>query len=158
LTDRFDDVFGGRVDPARPKFSDRIRNPLEPPPANEASETVVGEGPYKAYGYLPTSHLGEGCDLRWWIDGTDQAEGLEFSYRFLMKVTYIGDREIRLYLPDTIVVIVGANLRDLRKKIARRQCTFVQAWSNRVWPGPVPDEALVERILAHRPDRGAAAA
>jgi hypothetical protein len=142
--DTYDDVFGGRRDSPHTDFRERLRGESRAP--DQPAETSVGSGDYKAFGFMPTSAIGETCDLRWWIDGTDQAEGLEFAYRFMLKIGYIGEREIRIYLPDTIVVIAGQNLFDLRKKLARRQCTFVQQWSPRVWKPALRDEASVDRI------------
>jgi hypothetical protein len=56
-------------------------------------------------------------------------------------------------LPDCIVVIDGKHLRDLRKKLARRQCTFIQQYSARVWPNAKPQgEAIVEKIEVLRPN------
>ncbi len=75
------------------------------------------------------------------------AEGLEFQYRFLMQVGYVGEEEIRLLLPDTIVLIEGRHLRDLRKKLARRQVTYIGQFNARIWTTkPSQGSAIVERI------------
>lgn len=44
-------------------------------------------------------------------------------------------------------------LRDLRRKLARRQVTFIQQYSPKVWPMPPPKgEPLIEKIEIVRPD------
>ena len=51
-----------------------------------------------------------------------------------MQVGYVGEEQLKLFLPDCIVVIEGQHLRDLRKKLARHQCTFIQQYSPCIWP------------------------
>jgi hypothetical protein len=64
----------------------------------------------------------------------------------------VGEELLKLFLPDCIVVIDGRNLRDLRKKIARRQCTFIQQYSVKMWAGvPEKGETIVEKIEFVRP-------
>ena len=151
MTDEFDEIFGRGVTP-RPGFAERVKPNINPPPSSQVAESVVGSGPYKAYGFLPTGTIGEACDVRWWMPGTETIQGIEFQYRFLMQVGYVGDHELRLFLPDSIVVIEGKRLTDLRKKLARRMVTFMQQHNPRVWPVPPTDEPLIERIEIMRPE------
>jgi len=113
---------------------------------------VVGSTAYKPYGFLPSGTIGEGCDVRWWMEGTETIQGIEFQYRFLMQVGYVGDQELRLFLPDSIVVIEGQRLTDLRKKLARRMVTFIQQHNPRVWGLPPTDEPTIERVQILRPE------
>lgn len=152
MNDDFDAVFGARPKP-QTGFADRVREPpsasASPPPA--VQEASVGSGPYKPYGYLPTG-MGEVCDVQRWMDGTEVAEGIEFQYRFLMQVGYVGEEQLKLFLPDCIVLIEGRHLRDLRRKLARRMVTFIQQYNPRVWPVPAEGEPVVERIQVVRPE------
>lgn len=147
MSGEFDDVFGSG---SRPGFTERVARP-DGHATQEAAEASAGSGPYKPYGYLPAGGLAECCDVQRWRPSSTVAEGIEFQYRFLMQVGYVGDEELRLFLPDCIVVIEGKNLRDLRKKLARRQVTFIQQFSGSVWPSlPPADEAVIERIEVAR--------
>src|SRR5690349_637474 len=119
----------GSATPNRPGFAERLGRGAEPPtpPAEQAADT----GEYRAFGCFPTNGLGETCDVQRWIDGTEIAEGIEFQYRFLMQVGYVGEEEIRLMLPDTIILLEGRHLRELRKKLARRQVHHIAQYSPR---------------------------
>jgi len=150
LSDDFDQVFGARPAP-RPTFTDRIARP-QGLPAGEPQEGTAGSGDYKPYGFLPTGNVGEGCEVARWIDGTEVPEGIEFQYRFLMQIGFVGEEQLKLFLPDCIVVIEGKRLRDLRKKLARRMVTFICQFNPRVWPTPPASEAIIERIDVVRPD------
>ena len=145
MTDEFDEIFGRGVTPL-PGFADRVKPNINPTPSSQVAESVVGSGPYKAYGFLPSGTIGEACDVRWWMPGTETIQGIEFQYRFLMQVGYVGDQHLRLFLPDCIVVIEGQRLTDLRKKLARRMVTFIQQHNPRVWAEPPPDEPIITRI------------
>jgi hypothetical protein len=151
-TDAFDRAFGS-VSSTRAggmTFAERLGRADARP--SEATEQVAGTGQYKPYGYLPTNSIGETCDVQRWLDGTEVAEGVEFQYRFLMQTGYVGEEQIRLFLPDCIILIEGRNLRELRKKLARRQVTFIQQYSPKVWPEqPMPGEAFISRIQVLRP-------
>lgn len=155
MTDDFDSIFGGRP-ASRPSFVERTGKAPEPTvdkPEPVAESDRLGDD-YKAFGFLPTSTIGESCDIQRWVEGTEIPEGIELQYRFLMQIAYTGEEELKLYLPDCIVLITGQNLRDLRKKMARRQVTFVMQYSPKVWPAPPPKgEALVETITVLRPDQ-----
>lgn len=150
MSDEFDQIFGARPAP-RPTFTDRIAR-AEGLPDAPPKESVAGTGPYKPYGYLPTGNVGEGCEVARWVDGTEVQEGIEFQYRFLMQIGFVGDEQLRLFLPDCIVVVEGRQLRDLRKKLARRMVTFIQQWNPRVWPAPPTGEPIIERIEVVRPE------
>ena len=144
-----DKVFGTT---ARPSFATRVGK--EPPAARtEPGETAAGSGLYKPYGFLPTSTVGETCDVQRWLEDTEIAEGIEFQYRFLMQIGYVGEEQIRLFLPECIVVIDGMYLRELRRKLARRQVTFIQQFSSKVWPTmPPKGETVIEKIEVIRPE------
>lgn len=156
MTDDFDRVFGSRT-PNTPGFAQRLGRHAPDvhvaPATGHPKESLAGVGPYKPYGFMPTANIGETCDVQRWLDGTEIAEGIEFQYRFLMQIGYVGEEQIKLFLPDCIVVIEGHHLRELRKKLARRQVTFIQQFNSRVWPGQPPaNEPLVERIEVVRPE------
>lgn len=147
--DDFNKVFGAKP----PSFADRVGKTEAQPATAEPKGETAGSGPYKPYGFLPTANVGETCDVQRWLEKTEIAEGIEFQYRFLMQIGYVGEEQIRLFLPDCIVVIEGMYLRDLRKKLARRQVTFIQQYSAKVWPTPPPKgEPVIEKIEIVRPD------
>lgn len=145
----FDKVFGARP----PSFAQRVGKPEPLAIAGEANSETAGSTDYKPYGFLPSGNIGETCEVARWIDGTQIAEGMDFQYRFLMQVGFVGEEQLRLFLPDCIVVIEGMYLRDLRKKLARRQVTFIQQYSAKVWPtSPPRGEPIIEKIEVVRPD------
>lgn len=149
--DDFNDVFGKKPKP--PSFAERVGKPDAPAAGGDSNEAKAGSGPYKPYGFLPSGNIGETCDVQRWLEKTDIAEGIEFQYRFLMQIGYVGEEQIKLFLPDCIVVIDGMYLKDLRKKLARRQVTFIQEYSPKVWPTPPPKgEPVIEHIDVVRPD------
>lgn len=146
----YDQVFGSSPKPTT--YAERVGKTEAVGEIGE-KETAIGSGEYKAYGYMPSGNIGQTCDVQRWIDGTEVAEGIEFQYRFLVQVGYHGEEEIKLFLPDCIVVIEGKHLRDLRKRLARRQVTFIQQWSARVWPqAPAKGEAIISKIQVVRPN------
>lgn len=108
--------------------------------------------PYRAYGFLQTNGLTETCDVRRFADGTEVPEGVEFPYRLLMQVSYSGDEQMRLLLPDCIILLEGRGLTEIRQKLARRQVTFVQQYSRRLWPTAPNDGPVIERVEIIRPD------
>lgn len=147
-TDDFNEVFGGGPH-ERPSFLQRTgRADILPP---EPPNALVGTGPYRPYGFMPAG-TNEGCDVQRWVDGTETPEGIEFQYRFLMQIGYVGEEQIKLFLPDCIVVIEGQHLRELRKKLARRQVTFIQQYTPQVWPAPPRGEPIVTSIAVVRPE------
>ena len=155
MTDEFDAIFSGRSQ-GRPSFVERTgRAPAQADPATDRTPPTEAERhpeDYKAFGFLPTA-VGESCDVQRWVAGTEIPEGIELQYRFLLQIAYTGEEELKLYLPDCIVLITGQNLRTLRQKLARRQVTFIQQFSPKVWPkGPSKGEPLVEVIEILRPD------
>lgn len=140
----FDKAFGSN------DRSTSFANRVGKPEAN--GETFVGSGPYKAFGFLPSGTINETCEIVRWVDGTEIPEGIDFQYRFLMQVGFVGEEQLKLFLPDCIVVIDGRNLRDLRKKLARRQVTFVQQYSAKAWPkAPPKGEPRIDCIALVRP-------
>jgi hypothetical protein len=148
--DDFDKVFGSAPKPH--SFAERVGKPEAQPPA-DTKEAKAGSGPYKPYGFLPSGNVGDTCDVQRWLEKTEIAEGIEFQYRFLMQIGYVGEEQLKLFLPDCIVVIEGMYLKDLRKKLARRQVTFIQQYSPKVWPTPPPKgEPVIENIEVVRPD------
>jgi len=146
--DDFKDVFGSKPPPS--SFTQRVG---KPDATLAEGEATAGSGPYKPYGFLPTANMNQTCDVQRWLEQTGIAEGIEFQYRFLMQIGYVGEEQLKLFLPDCIVVIEGMYLRDLRKKLARRQVTFIQQYSSKVWPTPPPKgEPIIENIEVVRPD------
>ena len=144
----FDQAFGTNQRP--PSFTQRVGK-AEPATAN--GETAVGSGAYKPYCFLPSGTINETCEVVRWLDGTDEFEGIEFPYRFLIQVAFAGNEQLRLFLPDCIVVIDGQHLRDLRKKLARRQVTSIQQYSAKIWPNAKPQgEPVIDRIQVVRPE------
>ncbi len=143
----FDQAFGNAQRPTN--FAQRLG---KAEPLGE-SQTTVGSGAYKPYGFIPAGTVNETCEVVRWMDGTEVTEGIEFQYRFLMQVGFVGEEQLKLFLPDCIVVIDGKHLGDLRKKLARRQCTFIQQFSPGVWPNLRPQgETIIEKIQLVRPN------
>ena len=146
----FDQVFGKPT--PRPGFAARIAGTDAPAINGEPKGETVGSGDYKPYGFLPTGTINETCEVVRWIEGTEIQEGIEFQYRFLMQVEFVGEEQLKLFLPDCIVVIDGKHLRDLRKKLTRRQVTFIQQYNARVWQGAKRQgEPIIEKIEVVRP-------
>ncbi len=129
----------------RTTFTERYARPRLASDTGRAEAADDADG-YKPYGLVPTSSIGESCDVRRWVDGTDTPEGVEFSYRLLLQVQYTGDHDLRLYLPDCVIAIGGRSLLDLRKRLMRRMVTFIQQYNPRLWPHPAEGEAIVETI------------
>ncbi len=70
-----------------------------------------------------------------------------------MQVGFVGETQLRLFLPDCIVVIEGDRLLDLRRMLARRRATFIQQYSPLVWPTrPPKGEPIIERVQVARPE------
>jgi len=146
-------VLSATFHSTRATFAERLGRADSKQTNGEAKETTAGTGQYKPYGYLPTNTVGDTCDVQRWLDGTEIPEGIEFQYRFLYQIAYSGEEEIRLFLPDCIVVIEGRHLRELRKKLSRRQVTFVQQYSMRIWSDrPCDGDAIIEKIQIVRPN------
>ncbi len=153
MSDDVDSLFGGRT-PPRTSFTERLSPPgLARPVADaEPPEATIGSGQYKPYGFMPSNTVGEICEVRSWVNGTDVPEGLVFQYRFLMQVGFVGDEMLKLMLPDAIVVIEGKHLLDLRQKLTRRMATFIQQYHSVIWTMPPALEPIVERIEVVRPE------
>ena len=150
--DDFNKVFGARRPNFAEQFAPRRGEPREPAPPSAAPASAE----YRPYGTLPTSGLGESCEVTWWMDRTAIPEGIVFQYRFLMQVGFVGEEELRLFLPDCIVLIQGKRLKELRERLARRQVTFICEYNPRVWPtSPPPREPFIERIQVVRPEAAA---
>ncbi|WP_426030921.1 hypothetical protein [Caulobacter sp. DWP3-1-3b2] len=155
----FDKVFGGRPDP-RPSFATRVTQGqafggrLDPIAgmAIEAASEKPELGVYKAFGFIPAGTVNQSCEVRTWVDGTDVPDGVVFFYRLLMQIAFTSTTELRLMLPDTIIVLTGQNLEPLRLALTRQHATYVQQHSRLVWPLQVPQgEILIERIEIVRP-------
>jgi len=139
----------------RASWSASARHPRRRAACRPTARAEREAGAYRAFGFLP-SGIGESCDIQRWVDGTEIPVGLEVQYRFLLSIAYTGEEELKLYLPECIVVITGANLRELRKKLARRQCTFIMQYSPNVWPeAPSRGEPVIDAIEILRPDPNA---
>lgn len=151
----FDQVFGRRAEP-RKSFAERVAGPAafggrnDPVAAMalEAASEQVAPGTYKAFGHMPSGgHLNQSCEVRSWMDGTDVPDGVVFFYRLLMQIAFTGTNELRLMLPDSIVVLTGQNLEPLRQALTRQLATYIQQYSKKVWPTPAaPGETVIERI------------
>jgi hypothetical protein len=127
-----------------------------PTPQEPAADPapVPEEGAYRAYGYTPTDDL-ETCDIAWWLAG-DVPQGQEIQYRFLVRIGYLGDDQLHLMMTDCIIAIEGKNLHELRKRLARRKVTFIQAYNSQIWAErPVAKEPIIERIAILYPGEGA---
>jgi hypothetical protein len=160
MSDRdFDQVFGRRPE-ARTSFAERVgqgqafggRNDPVAAMALEAASEQAAPGIYKAFGFIPAGTINQSCEVRSWVDGTDIADGVVFFYRLLMQIGFTGTNELRLMLPDTIIVLTGRNLEPLRLALTRQLATYIQQHSKRVWPAPAPgSEAVIERVEIIRP-------
>jgi hypothetical protein len=134
-------------------FAERLGRGETKPETGEGKEQPTDGAPYKAFGFLPTANVNETCDIQSWVENTAIPQGIEVQYRFLMHIGYVGEEQIKLFLPDCIVVIDGSYLREMRKKLARRQVTFIQQFSSRVWQeAPPKGEAIIEKISVMRPE------
>ncbi len=150
MTDEFDRVFGAR----RPNYTERVAPPASASTSPDGEETSVGSTPYKSFGYFAVGgKIGETCLVQRWIENTETPEGIEFQYRFLMQVGFVGETQVKLSLPDCIVVIEGKGLVELRKMLSRRRATFICQYSPLVWPdAPPKGEPIIERIQIARPE------
>ena len=154
----FDQVFGRR--PEGRGFVERVggsqpfggRNDPVAAIALEAASERPAPGVYKAFGFIPAGTINQSCEVRSWVDGTDVADGVVFFYRLLMQIGFTGTSELRLMLPDNIVVLTGCNLEPLRLALTRQLATYIQQSSKRVWAiPPDPGETVIERIEIIRP-------
>lgn len=155
----FDQVFGRKAEP-RKSFAERVGGPLpfggrNDPVAAMAAEAASEQsqpGTYKAFGFIPAGTINQSCEVRSWVDGTDIPDGVIFYYRLLMGIRFTGTNELRLMLPDCIVVLTGQNLEPLRQALTRQLATYVQQFSKRVWPtSATQGETVIERIEIIRP-------
>ncbi len=159
MTDDVDALFGGRT-PPRPSFAERVARPgppiempapLQVPAVMEPAEAPTASEAYRPYGFLPSNTIGEICEVRRWINGTTTPEGIVFQYRFLMQVAFVGEEMLKLMLPDSIVVIEGRQLGDLRQKLSRRMVSFIQQTNPRIWSNIDPTSPIVSAIEIVRP-------
>lgn len=160
MSDReFDQVFGRRPEP-RTSFAERVgqgqafggRNDPVAAMALEAASEQAAPGIYKAFGFIPSGTVNQSCEVRSWVDGTDVADGVVFFYRLLMQIGFTGTNELKLMLPDSIVVLTGRNLEPLRLALTRQLATYIQQHSKRIWSAPVAlEDTLIERIEIVRP-------
>jgi hypothetical protein len=150
----FDKVFGERTDP-RPSFAKRVaqgqafggRHDPIAGMAIEAATEKLEPAVYKAFGFIPAGTVNQSCEVRTWVDGTDVPDGVVFFYRLLMQIAFTSTTELRLMLPDTIIVLTGQNLEPLRLSLTRQHATYIQQHSRRVWPSPMASaETLIDRI------------
>jgi hypothetical protein len=156
----FDQVFGRRPEPKQ-SFVERVTNgqpasghpdPIAAMTIEAATKQLAEISSYTAFGFVPSGQFNQSCEVRSWVDGTDVADGLVFFYRLLMQIGYTGTSELKLMLPDSILVLTGRNLEPLRQALMRQRATYIQRYSKRIWPCPVAaDETLIERIEIIRP-------
>lgn len=143
MDDDLDALFGA---PKR-SFAERVGRQPETAPPLDAQRDDKG---YEAFGVMPSGSITESCDVRFWAD--DKPVGVEFSYRLLLQVAYWGDEELRLHLPDSLIVIEGRNLKELRSRLGRRAVHYVQQHHPGIWPMAQPSAPVVERIEVLRPE------
>lgn len=115
-----------------------------PAPSPAATPTEAPDGSYKPWGFTPSDDQ-DGCDVRWWLTA-DIPQGLEFDYRFLQRVGWIGDDQLHICLSDCLIAIEGSGLLELRKKLMRRRVTFIQVFHPMIWPTPQPGQPLVTKV------------
>jgi len=132
-------------------FTQRLGRGQPLPQATPTKELAADNEAYRAYGALAAEGIAETCDIQGWLENTQIATGLEIQYRFLMQIGYVGEEQLKLFLPDCIIVIDGMHLRELRKRLARRQVTFVKQFLPHVWKSAPPKgEPIVEKITIVR--------
>lgn len=146
MSGEFDELFG-----RRPSFVERTGRSGETAAPDEATgaqeEQTAGSGAYKPYGFMPGQGLVETCDIQAWMPASETPLGNEVQYRFLVRIRYIGEEVLDLILTDCIIHIEGRHLRDLRKRLSRRQATFIQCHNPMVWrEPPVPGEPVITSI------------
>jgi hypothetical protein len=156
----FDQVFGRRPEP-KPSFVHRVTGgqPASPHPDPIAAMTIEAAtnqlaetSTYKAFGFIPAGTINQSCEVRSWVPGTDVPDGVVFFYRLLMEIAFTGTNELRLKLPDSIIVLTGRNLEPLRQALTRQLATYVQQFSKKVWASPAgPADTVIERIEIVRP-------
>jgi len=157
MTDDADDIWGRRS--AKPSFTERLTagaSSSVPPmlrelPEGDLPSVDAGSSAYKPYSYLPTRAGGDYFDALTWTPGTTQPEGVSLQYRFVTGVHFAGTGMLRLTTPDTVVMIEGRHLDDLRQKLNRRLITRIQQYHPRLWPHPPADEPVIERVEILRP-------
>ncbi len=135
-------------------FTERLgRGQPLPPQTTPSVATPAPSGAYRAYGAMAAEGIAETCDIQGWMENTTLATGIEVQYRFLMSIGYVGEEQLKLFLPECIVVTDGMYLRELRKKLVRRQVTFICQFSPKVWKtAPPKGEPVIERISIVRPE------
>jgi hypothetical protein len=115
--------------------------------AIEAATEKLEHAVYKAFGFIPAGTVNQSCEVRTWVDGTDVPDGVVFFYRLLMQIAFTSTTELRLMLPDTIIVLTGQNLEPLRLSLTRQHATYIQQFSKRVWRTPLEfGEAVIDKI------------
>lgn len=120
-----------------------------PPPVTDDYDAEP-TGAYKAFGSAPGDDI-ESCSITWWLTA-DVPQGQEVMYRYLMRVGFIGNEELHLMLTDCLIHIKGRNLGELRRKLARRKVTYVQAFNPNTWPLPQDGQPVVESITLMQPN------
>ena len=160
MSDReFDQLFGRRAESSL-TFAERVshgqafggrNDPVTAMRSQAASEQPAADV-YKAYGFIPAGTINQSCEVRKWVDGTDVPDGVVFFYRLLMQIAFTGTNELRLMLPDSIIVLTGRNFEPLRQALTRQLATYIQQFSKRVWLAPTAlDETTIDRIEIVRP-------
>jgi hypothetical protein len=156
----FDEVFGRRPEPKQ-SFVQRVTggqttnvhpDPVAAMTIDAATKHLAEMGSYRAFGFVPAGNVNPSCEIRSFVDGTDVPDGVVFFYRLLMQIGFTGTNELKLMLPDSIVVLTGRNLEPLRLALTRQLATYVQQHSKRVWSLPTEDaETVIDRIEIIRP-------
>ena len=156
----FNEIFGRRPEP-KPSFVHRVTggqpagghpDPVAAMTIEAATNHLAEVSTYKAFGFIPAGTINQSCEVRSWVDGTTVPDGVVFFYRLLMEIAFTGTNELRLKLPDSIIVLTGRNLEPLRQALTRQLATYVQQFSKKVWASPAgPAETVIERIEIVRP-------
>ncbi len=156
----FDQVFGRRPEPKQ-SFVQRVTggqttnvhpDPIAAMTVEAATKHLAEMGSYKAFGFVPAGNVNPSCEVRSFVDGTDVSDGVVFFYRLLMEIAFTGTTELRLKLPDSIIVVSGRNLEPLRQALTRHTATYIQQFSKRIWSTQIGSDApLIERIEIIRP-------
>lgn len=113
------------------------------PPIGSVEEDAH-DGRYRAFGVIPTDDL-DACSVSWWLTA-EVAQGQDFQYRYLLRVGYIGDTTLHLFLTDCVIHIEGRNLTELRKKLSRQKVSFIQAFNPGIWAKPECSEPYIDTI------------
>jgi len=145
MTSEFDNLFQR---PQQPSWAQRLGD-ASPSPSPEPPLADTPDGSYKAWGFTPSDDQ-DGCDVRWWLTA-EVPQGLEFDYRFMQRIGWIGDEQLHVFLSDCLIAIEGRGLLELRKKLARKRVTFIQTYHPLIWPKPPDSLPMISKVTVLDP-------